>query len=58
MIKELLEKCGLALTDAEFKEVMEATTQDIKFNNINFGKKTDIYDVIIIATIFHVVLHR
>ena len=58
MIKNLLEKCGLALTDAEFKEVMEVTTQDIKFNNIGFGKKTDIWDVLIISARCYVALQR
>ena len=58
MIKDLLAKYGLALTDEEFVEVMAAATQDIKFNNIGFGKKTDMCDVLIISAICYVALQR
>lgn len=49
MIKQLLKKYGFDMTDQEFKEVMEAATQDIKFNNIGFNKKTSIKDMLVIS---------
>lgn len=49
MIKQLLEKYGFDMTDKEFKQVMEAATQDIKFNQIGFNKRTSIKDMLIIS---------
>lgn len=49
MLRKLLEKRGIYLTDAEFAIVMEITTDDIKFNRISFGKCTSLNYVLDIA---------
>ena len=46
MIRKLLKDNGLIATDTEFEELMEAVTEDIKFNQISFGKKTNICEVL------------
>lgn len=46
MIRKLLEDNGLIATDSEFRELMDAVTEDIKFNQISFGKRTRIYEVL------------
>lgn len=46
--KALEEKLG-SISNLEFKAAMEMTTEDIKFNNITFGKRTSPHDVITIA---------
>lgn len=40
MIRKILESSGIVLNDAEYEEVLLATTEDIKFNNIGFKKRT------------------
>lgn len=40
MLKKLLEEKGIKTTKVEFKELMEAVAEDIKFNNIGFKKRT------------------
>ena len=47
MFRSLLS--NLKLDNIEFKAVMEMTTEDIKFNRTNFGKRTSLKDVINIA---------
>lgn len=48
----MLEAAGFSFTDKQFKEVMEAVTDDIKFNRIGFKKKTSINGMLMIAEIF------
>lgn len=49
MLRKLLEKRGIYLTDAEFAIVMEITEDDIKFNRISFKKCTSLNYVLDIA---------
>lgn len=49
MLRQALEAKGIHLSDSEFAIVTEITTDDIKFNNIHFGKKTSKADIIAIA---------
>ncbi len=56
MFKGLLS--NLNLDSAEFKAVLQMTTEDIKFNNINFNKRTSLQDVINIAEKSAVALRR
>ena len=49
MLRKLLEQKGTKLTDSEFATVMEMTTDDIKFNNTTFGKKTSLIEVLDVA---------
>lgn len=49
MIKKLLQDNGIVTNDLEFEEVMDIVTDDIKFNRINFGKKTNKIELIEIA---------
>ena len=45
MIRELLPD----MTDEEFREVMEITTDDIRENRTKFGKETDLEEMLAIA---------
>lgn len=49
MIRQLLEEKGLQMNDLEFTTVMVMATQDIKFNNIGFNRRTSINDVMNVA---------
>lgn len=49
MLKKSLEERGINLTKAEFGVVMEITTDDIKFNRINFKKRTSLEHVLDVA---------
>lgn len=49
MLRILLEEKGIKTSDEEFAEIMQATTEDIKFNNINFKRRTSCNEVIDIA---------
>jgi hypothetical protein len=40
LLRKVLEKEGFKLTEAEFAIVMEIATEDIKFNKINFHRRT------------------
>ncbi|KIN82146.1 hypothetical protein [Clostridium botulinum] len=42
MLKKLLEERGINLTKAEFAIICEITTDNIKFNRINFNKCTSL----------------
>lgn len=48
MLRKLFET-NIAVSDEEFVRVMEMTTEDIKYNRMNFNKKTTINDIINIA---------
>ncbi len=59
MIKEMLEqKLGQPITAAEFAVVMEITTDDIKFNRMNFKKKTNLNELLDIAERSSIVFKR
>ena len=45
MIRELLPD----MTDEEFREVMEITTDDIRENRVKFGKRTSLDEMLTIA---------
>ncbi|BDR83492.1 Uncharacterised protein [Clostridium tetani] len=49
MLKQMLEGRVGHLSNDEFKEVMDIVTDDIKFNRINFGKRTNKIELIEIA---------
>ncbi|AUN22286.1 hypothetical protein RSJ22_12910 [Clostridium botulinum] len=49
MFKKLLEERGINLTKAEFAIICEITTDNIKFNRINFNKRTSLNYVLYIA---------
>ncbi|AJA42558.1 hypothetical protein phiCT453B_06 (endogenous virus) [Clostridium phage phiCT453B] len=49
MIRKLLEDNGIITNDLEFKKVMDIVTDDIKFNRINFDKRTNKIELIEIA---------
>ena len=46
MIRDMLPD----MTDTEFREVMEITTDDIRENRTKFGKETDLEEMLAIAT--------
>lgn len=46
MLKNLLAQKNVTLT----KELSDMVAADIKFNNINFGRKTSLEDLLVIAT--------
>lgn len=49
MLKKILEERGINLTEAEFAIICEITTDNIKFNRINFKKCTSLNYVVEIA---------
>ncbi|WP_315120955.1 hypothetical protein [uncultured Clostridium sp.] len=51
MLRKSLESKGITLTDEEFSTVMQMATDDIKFNNIGFNRKTSLNDIATIAEI-------
>jgi len=58
MFRSLLGRQKIVLNDIQYKEVLEATTEDIKFNNITFRKRTSLSNVITIAQRVAVALKR
>lgn len=58
MIRKLLEKQGLKMSDQEFSEVMTMATQDIKFNNVSFKKKTSLDSMLVIVQRCFIVIGR
>jgi len=50
-IREKIEKITGPLTDSQFRVVADMVTQDIKFNHLEFGTKTDINTVVKIAAL-------
>lgn len=59
MLKKLLEhKIGQSISSSEFATVMSMATEDIKFNNIGFSKKTKRDDVLNIAIRCAITLKR
>ncbi|KZL94330.1 hypothetical protein [Clostridium magnum] len=50
MLKKLLENnIGQSISNTEFTAVMDMTSKDIKFNNIRFGKRTKVEEMLNIA---------
>ncbi|WP_368489286.1 hypothetical protein [Clostridium sp. BJN0013] len=49
MIKQLFQDSDIQVTDQEFKEIMQITTDDIRENRVKFGKKTSLEQMFIIA---------
>jgi hypothetical protein len=58
MLRKRLADKGYSLTNEEFTVVAEIVTDDIKFNRTNFGKKTNINEVIDLAVRTVIVLRR
>jgi hypothetical protein len=54
MLKKILEQRGISLT----KDLSDAVTDDIKFNNIGFGKRTNLERFLLIAEISEVVIKK
>jgi len=49
MLRQALLFQGIILSDADFKVVMDSTTEDIKFNKILFNRRVKLDEVIGIA---------
>jgi hypothetical protein len=58
MLKEALEKRVGQVSNSEFAEIMEAATEDIKFNYISFKKKISLQAVLDIAERCAITLKR
>jgi hypothetical protein len=58
MIRKLLEEQGLKMSDQEFSEVMTMATQDIKFNNVSFKKRTSLDSMLVIVQRCFIVIGR
>lgn len=59
MLKQVLEGKGIVVkSDKELEEILKAATEDIKFNNIGFKRKTSLQDVVNIALITATTLRR
>lgn len=59
MLKAMLEKkIGQPISDEVFKEIMEETTRDIKYNRMFYGLRTKLEYVISIAATYYKVRMR
>lgn len=58
MIKQLFQNTGIKVTDPEFKEIMQITTDDIRENRVKFGKKTSLEEMFTIAFRAYKVMNR
>lgn len=58
MIKQLFQNAGIKVTDPEFKEIMQITTDDIRENRVKFGKKTSLQQMFTIALRAYRVLNK
>ncbi|MCR4436190.1 MAG: hypothetical protein QHH06_10455 [Clostridiales bacterium] len=57
-LREKLELIVGPLTDTQFKQVMDITTEDIRFNLLSFGHKADIDTIVKIAAQCYEALKR
>ncbi|AGK97972.1 hypothetical protein [Clostridium pasteurianum] len=53
MIRKLLEKQGLKMSDQEFNEVMQETQNDIRENHLRFGVRTSRKYLLKVAIIYY-----
>ena len=58
MIKNLFAKSYGEIPDTIFNEILSMTTQDLKANNINFAKRTNLNEVLDIMYSSYIVLKR
>lgn len=58
MIRKLFQNYSIKVTDREFKEIMQITTDDIRENRVKFGKKTSMEEMFTIALRAYGVLSR
>jgi len=58
MLRNILESSVGPLTNAQFAEVMDLTTTDIRVNGIGFGRMTSMAGVIQVAEISFRLLSR
>lgn len=59
MLKKALEEKGIIIkNELELAEILKAATEDIKFNNISFKRRTSFADVVNIAAISAITLKR
>jgi len=58
MLRNILEASVGPLTNTQFAEVMDLTTTDIRTNNIGFGRRTSLADVVQVAEISFRILSR
>lgn len=58
MLRKILESRTGPLTTAQFAEVMDLATTDIKTNRVGFGKRTSLGEAVEIAVSCHIALNR
>ena len=58
MLRTILERTTGPLTNAQFAELMDLTTTDIRVNGIGFGRMTSLGNVLQVAEISFRVLSR
>ena len=58
VLRSILETTLGPMSNAQFAEVMDLATTDIKINRVGFGKRTSLQDVVEIAKISLNVLKR
>lgn len=51
IIRKLFGDKSIEITDQEFKEVLQITTDDIRENRVKFGKRTSLKQVFIVFQI-------
>lgn len=58
MLRKILESKLGPLTNAQFAEIMDLATTDIRVNRVAFKRRANLHDVIEIAVSCHVALSR
>lgn len=58
MLRDILEASIGPMTTAQFAELMDLTTTDIRVNGIGFGRRTNLAGVVRVAEISFRILQR
>lgn len=58
MIKQLLKELGIKVSEQDFKEILQITTDDIRENRVKFGKRTNLDQAMLIVFRAYVVMKR
>ncbi|WP_446897466.1 hypothetical protein ACSVC9_10610 [Clostridium sp. LBM24168] len=49
MIRQMFRNAGIKVSDQEFKEILQITTDDIRENRVKFNKRTSLQQMLAIA---------
>lgn len=58
MLRKFFKDKGIKLTDMEFQEILQITTDDIRENRVKFGKRTSLGQMFTIALMTYCVIKK